>query len=200
MSFQSFMSHIEFMKFCQNHWSLLWRDETNKTLETAKRPACPLLGGWVGKQILNFKWFLQAMWLHLTALHLSAVSYNTRRIQPLKRVFFSTFDCALVTLKRPDKNSTDTLSWSKWIYNYIRQYCALLDLITHAYNMWQSRPLLKAFFISTRFYPSGPKSQCWGSESVSIGSVSFWASRIRIRIRWSQVLRTPDLSIIKQNL
>ncbi len=29
MSFQTFMSHIEFMKLCQNHWSLLYMFSEN---------------------------------------------------------------------------------------------------------------------------------------------------------------------------
>jgi hypothetical protein len=32
MSFQNFMSHIEFMKFCQNHWSLVSMDNAGSLL------------------------------------------------------------------------------------------------------------------------------------------------------------------------
>ncbi len=69
----------------------------------------------------------------------------------------------------------------------MRQYCASLDLITHAYNMWQSRPWLKAFFIPTRFHLRRAHFTV-----LVIRIRIFWSYRIRFRIRQSLVPQKQD--------
>jgi hypothetical protein len=47
--------------------------------------------------------------------------------------------------------------------------------------------IVELFVICSFVTPGMYRNQCCGSGSVSVGSVCFWVSRIRIRIRKSQV-------------